>query len=52
MVFEVATIVGVNLFDAEERRTTLDRDILHTQDKLALLPKSIRKKTRVVDDAF
>ncbi|MEA3362189.1 MAG: helix-turn-helix transcriptional regulator [Thermodesulfobacteriota bacterium] len=49
-VFEVATIVGVKLFDADE--FTMTRYIHQTEDKLALLPKSIRKTTRVVDDDF
>lgn len=49
-VFEVATIVGIKLFDADE--SSLNRHILHTQEKLALLPKSIRKKARVIDDDF
>ena len=48
--FEVATIVGVKLFDAEE--TTLTKHIRQTEDKLALLPKSVRKKTKVIDDDF
>ena len=48
--FEVATIVGVKLFDAEA--TTLTKHIRHTEEKLALLPKSIRKKKRVIDDDF
>ncbi len=49
-VFEVATIVGVKLFDANE--TTLTKHLWQTEDKLALLPKSIRKKTREVNDDF
>lgn len=49
-VFEVATIVGVKLFDAEE--TSLGKHIRQTEEKLALLPKSVRKKARVVDDDF
>jgi transcriptional regulator with XRE-family HTH domain len=49
-VFEVATIVGVILFDAEQ--TTLTKHIRQTEAKLALLPKSVRKKTRPVDDDF
>jgi len=49
-VFEVATIVGVKLFDAEA--TTLTKYIRHTEDKLSLLPKSVRKKTKTVDDDF
>jgi transcriptional regulator with XRE-family HTH domain len=49
-VFEVATIVGIKLFDAEE--TTLSKYIRQNEDKLTLLPKSIRKKSRTVDDDF
>lgn len=49
-VFEVATIVGVKLFDAQA--TSLTKHIRQTEEKLALLPKSIRKTTRVVDDDF
>jgi transcriptional regulator with XRE-family HTH domain len=48
--FEVATIVGVKLFDAEA--TTLTKHIRQTEDKLALLPKSVRKKVKVADDDF
>ncbi|MCP4934939.1 MAG: helix-turn-helix transcriptional regulator [bacterium] len=48
--FEVATIVGVKLFDADE--TTLTRQLHHVDEKLALLPKSVRKGTKVVDDDF
>ena len=49
-MFEVASIVGVKLFDADD--STLTRHIRQTDDKLALLPKSVRKKTRSVDDDF
>ena len=49
-VFEVATIVGVKLFDADE--ATLTKHIRQTDDKLALLPKSVRKKSKVVRDEF
>ncbi len=49
-VFEVAKIVGVKLFDADE--TTLIKHIWQAEDKLTLLPKSARKKTRKVDDDF
>ena len=49
-VFEVATIVGVKLFDADE--TTLTKHIRQTEDKLALLPKSVRKKSKAVRDEF
>ena len=47
---EVAAIVGVKLFDAEA--TTLTKYIRQTEDKLALLPKSVRKKVKVADDDF
>lgn len=49
-VFEVAVIVGVKLFDADE--TTLTRHIRQTEDKLSLLPKSVRKKSKAVQDDF
>ena len=47
---EAATIVGVKLFDAEA--TTLTKHIRQTEDKLALLPKSVRRKVKVADDDF
>lgn len=50
VVFEVATIVGVKLFDVEA--TTLTKHIRQVEDKLAVLPKSVRKKAKVVDDDF
>jgi transcriptional regulator with XRE-family HTH domain len=50
VVFEVAAIVGVKLFDADE--ATLSRQLRQIEDKLALLPKSVRKSPKVVDDAF
>ena len=49
-VFEVAAIVGVKLFDPEE--STLTKYLRQTKGKLALLPKSIRKKFKVVHDDF
>ena len=49
-VFEAATIVGVRLFEADER--TLSQHLSQTRDKLALLPKSVRKKSRAVRDDF
>ncbi|MBC8440602.1 MAG: helix-turn-helix transcriptional regulator [Deltaproteobacteria bacterium] len=49
-VFEVATIVGVKLFDADEN--TLTKDLSQTREKLALLPKSVRKKSKLVHDDF
>lgn len=49
-VFEVATIVGVKLFEADER--TLSKHLSQTKDKLKLLPKSVRKKSKAVRDDF
>jgi len=47
---EVATIVGVKLFDADE--TSITKMIRQTDEKLAFLPKSIHKKAKAVDDDF
>ena len=49
-VFEVAAIVGVRLFDADE--AALARQLRHTQDTLTLLPKAVRKSPAVLDDDF
>ncbi|MFP4381547.1 MAG: hypothetical protein ACLFUS_13685 [Candidatus Sumerlaeia bacterium] len=49
-MFEAATIVGVALFDADE--STLAKYLGQTRGKLALLPKSVRKKSKVVRDDF
>ena len=49
-VFEVAAIVDVKLFDADE--TVLARHIRQTENHLALLPKSVRRSPRTVDDDF
>ena len=49
-VFEVATIVGVKLFDVDE--STLTKYLRQTKEKLMLLPKSVRKKSKVVRDDF
>lgn len=48
--FEVATIVGIKLFDADA--SLLTNHLRQTQDKLALLPKSVRKTVKVADDDF
>ncbi len=50
VVFELATLVGVKLFDAEV--SSLAGHIKQAEDKLALLPKSVRKPTKAIDDAF
>jgi len=49
-VLEVATIVGVKLFDPES--SSLSTHIKHTQEKLSLLPKKARKAIKVADDDF
>jgi transcriptional regulator with XRE-family HTH domain len=51
-VFEVATIVGVNLFNAEPSSFTMARHIKQIDEKLALLPQKARKKIKIVDDDF
>ena len=51
IVFEAATIVGVNLFDAGDGR--LSGRIARTDDKLALMPRAIHKPSgRKVKDEF
>ncbi len=48
--FEVAAVVGLKLFDADQ--TGLSRLARQTDDKLTLLPKSVRKKSVAVKDDF
>ena len=50
VVFELAALVGVKLFD--EQSSSLAGHIRQAEDKLALLPKHVRKKTKAVDDEF
>jgi transcriptional regulator with XRE-family HTH domain len=50
LVFEVAALVGVPLFEQDSR--ALATSIELTQSKIALLPKRIRNKTKAVDDDF
>jgi transcriptional regulator with XRE-family HTH domain len=50
LYFEVATLVGLNLF--EDNNFPLSRQMEQTKDKLALLPKRIQSKIKVVDDDF
>ena len=50
LVFEVAALVGVTLFDAE--RSSLVAHLARTDDKLALLPGAVRKRRKRVDDDF
>jgi DNA-binding XRE family transcriptional regulator len=48
--FEAATIVGVALFEADSSR--LAGDLARVEEKLALLPKTIRESRVEIDDEF
>jgi len=50
LFFEVATLVGINLF--EQDAPPLTKSIEQVRDKIALLPKRIKAKTSVVKDDF
>ena len=50
--FEIAHIVGIPLFDAKPNTNRLAQHIAEVNGKLALLPKTIHKKTKVIDDDF
>ena len=50
LVFEVAVLVGVPLFEQESH--SLTAHIARTDDKLALLPSVVRKRGKPVDDDF
>jgi len=50
LVFEVATLVGIKLFDMDAN--SLADYIERTDHNIALLPKSIRKSRKVLDDNF
>lgn len=50
LVFEVATLVGVKLFEPDY--TPLAKQIEHTRDKIALLPQRIRAGIKAVRDDF
>ena len=50
LVLEAATLTGVDLFVPEA--TTLAPQIVRVDDKLALMPGSIRSPPREVDDDF
>ncbi|QKK26838.1 helix-turn-helix transcriptional regulator [Rhizobium hidalgonense] len=49
-VFEVCALVGLRLFDYEERSLQMHNTRL--DEKLALLPKSVRHTMKEVDDDF
>ncbi len=58
LAFELASIVGVSLFTPEistqstGERASLDPSIRHAQELLTLLPKTIHKQRKEVDDDF
>lgn len=49
-VFEVAVLVGVRLFDDDDRRLAMHK--AHLDEKLTLLPQSVRSSRQEVDDDF
>lgn len=49
-VFEVAALVGVALFGEEERGLQMQN--AHLGEKLALLPKAVRRSVKEADDDF
>lgn len=49
-VFEVASLLGIPLFDSDVHALTEKRK--STQKALALMPKTVRKPTREADDDF
>lgn len=50
LVLEAAVLVGVDLFVPDA--TTLAPQLERTHDKLALMPRSIRKPAQMIDDDF
>lgn len=50
IMFEVASLVGLRLFQYDER--TLQMHNARLDDKLTLLPKSVRRSGMEVDDDF
>lgn len=49
LMFEVANLVGVNLF-GDEGNANISRSINRVEDKLALLPQLVRSTVKVNDD--
>ncbi len=49
-VFEVATLAGVKLFDADEEN--ISKELRLTKEKLSLLPMRVRKSEKPIDDDF
>ncbi len=50
LVFEAAYLVGIPLFDSD--LTPLATNLERVTDTLALMPKTVRKGERIVDDDF
>ncbi len=50
LAFEAAALVGLNLF--EQDKLPLSVSIKNANNMIALLPRRIKSKTRVVDDDF
>ncbi len=50
LVFEVATLVGMNLF--EQDKLSLSKSIEKTMGNIALLPQRIKVKKKAIDDDF
>ncbi len=50
VVFEIANIVGVNLFEADSHPLTTQ--IHSIESKISLLPKNTHKSRKVIDDDF
>lgn len=49
-VFELAAILGINLFDCDQRELAMHLN--YAKEKLILLPKSIRRRKIEFDDDF
>lgn len=48
--FEVASLVGVTLFDEDPARVT--GELVRQREQLALLPKQVHRPARKIDDDF
>ena len=52
LVFEAAVLVGVPLFEAPSTANVFASSIENVSNKIALLPASVRKKQKGVNDDF
>ena len=50
LVFEAASLVGIDLFEAQA--SPLDRRVRDIDGRIALLPKSTHKQRKIVNDDF